>query len=190
MTNLPLLRRLFDIGEIVRTAGFPPTETTLDAIIYLLQEVFHMDLGCRFQLYGSSPWSDDLRNHLGALQSYGYIAYHAAPGDREAHFVPGPFVASLLHHSEPLSWEARNQLAAVLPHLAQSPRLSCSTVATAVYYLHKGNAAGAFDSRTGRILGLSREDVDLALRRAQCLVDAGRQYDGYWLDSGMASTTH
>ena len=189
MLNLPLLRRLFDVAEAARNAGVAPTESNLDSLVYLLQEAFHLSLDCRFKLWGSAPWSEDLRSHLASLLAYGYCAYATRPGDLEAHFVAGPAVASLLRFSEPLSMDQATKLAVALDSLSRSPHLPWPAVSTAAYFLLKGDCNPAEPLLT-RMPNLSKQDAGLAIDIAAGILRAKQSTPLSWRLFSMPVIAH
>jgi len=72
-------------------------KTVLQKMVYLLQEVFHIDCGYDFDIYAYGPFTPqllqdlDLVEHIGAVKIYPVASmsggYEIKPGDQAAHLI-------------------------------------------------------------------------------------------------------
>ena len=130
--DLERLALLLALGEELRSRGSWAGETHIQKASYFLQELLKVPLNFSFILYKHGPFSFDLHDALGAMESERLITWQPQPYPYGPTMIQGPLGSYLPGHTS-MSQKYKDQIGFVAQHLASKKVVDLEKLATALF---------------------------------------------------------
>lgn len=118
-------------------------KTALQKLIYLLQEIYSVDLGYEFSLYTYGPFSAQLLNDLDVAAALGGVhVEYVGDGLGGYKISPGPHASNLVQHAEKFLTDIRDSLDAVTEQFGHLTAKDLELRSTIIYVDRDAQTSG------------------------------------------------